>query len=51
MIAKKQIEKIKWNMNIYAVKAIEILKKKQMSDGINVKETDDSLNHYIDKLH
>lgn len=27
MIAKKQIEKIKWNVNIYAVKAIEILKK------------------------
>lgn len=27
MIAKKQIEEIKWNVKIYAVKATEILKK------------------------
>lgn len=27
MIAKKQVEEIKWNVKIYAVKATEILKK------------------------
>lgn len=41
MIAKKQIEEIKWNMKIYPVKAAEIYKnKKPKSVGINVKETD-----------
>lgn len=51
MIAKKQIKEIKWNVKIYAVKATEILKKINMSDGINVEEQMVDLNHSTDKLH